>query len=822
MPFPFLTPLPPWVSDIMLDREENQLKGSFKNPYAVLTSGAIVTKADTPSSEQDKRKKQLIKILNEQPSNKKYEGCIIANNINYTNKSGIGNSELSYSLGETVVGIDFNGNLIKVVGEANRKIPTPLIESIEIDTDGANNTLKTARVNLRLFSLKQLEMFQLFFMRPGLYILLEFGDGSLLKENLFNKIKSPYEAQKTKRKYNTVLKGQEKPIEFFTKPEQCLINKTGGLDKFSKEFSNYFRGNAKAFQEYVVATEKSLGTYDRVAGKIMDYSFSIQEDGTYDVMIEISSGNQVSLAIPANPKTQPKGTISGASEKISIYSKDQIVNLIVTDFGLGDGKLFKSMISTHPEQGGDWANDWFNFLKINEQQKDTVASEHAYLSLRFILKILLNYVIAENRIDKDFFEFKLPVWNLAGGGKEVYRIPVGSNKYIISSDEDIIFPTNELPEPIQPDPKKTDIELAAGNKYKDGTINGYNFHRNESLDIPADAYNNKLSGDNQGDFRIGDALNIFIKYQRVLNYWMTSATRIDFLEKILNLINENSYGMFTLSYGLQIEDGPPTVIDYKLANQYLKRQNQSGPIYRFKPGSLKSNVREFSFNFELSTLTAGRYLFNSSKLIAEAQSEKNGDNTENTSEYMALPTSVFKSIDNSNSANADGWWSINKVELDRVFQSYQAATQNTGSVIDEEQKPSGEKTATNETVKMTDLIDKKTVKFLNPKDKSKNLKLIYLDTALVQNKINKSEKDTQGKDGKPAKSILSPIEVSVTVDGFSGFTCGQYFKIQGVPEEYNKIGVFQITNIKHSVSANDWTTTIEAMHRVIDTTKEDV
>ena len=84
---------------------------------------------------------------------------------------------------------DFDGKQIVVDGETGAKRPTPIITSISIDTDGDNNALKTAQINLTIFTLNQLEMFELFFCRPGFNILLEFGNNFSLKENLLNKYK---------------------------------------------------------------------------------------------------------------------------------------------------------------------------------------------------------------------------------------------------------------------------------------------------------------------------------------------------------------------------------------------------------------------------------------------------------------------------------------------------------------------------------------------------------------------------------------------------------------------------------------------------------
>ena len=170
MGFPFLAPLSPWIVEVLKEREENTFDTAFKSPYAILTSAALVVKG-TAKTDQNERKTQLEELIRNPPPNDSYKGCIISNNSN-----DIG---LSYQTGKTLVGIDFTGKPIYVDGETGRKVSTPIIESIDIDTDGANNTLKTARINVVCFTLKQLEMFELFFMKPGMNILLEWGDSSL-------------------------------------------------------------------------------------------------------------------------------------------------------------------------------------------------------------------------------------------------------------------------------------------------------------------------------------------------------------------------------------------------------------------------------------------------------------------------------------------------------------------------------------------------------------------------------------------------------------------------------------------------------------------
>ena len=57
--------------------------------------------------------------------------------------------------------------------------------------------------------------------------------------------------------------------------------------------------------------------------------------------------------------------------------------------------------------------------------------------------------------------------------------------------------------------------------------------------------------------------------------------------------------------------------------------------------------------------------------------------------------------------------------------------------------------------------------------------------------------------------------MTLTINGISGLSSGEYFRANGIPEIYNQNGVFQITNVKHLVDAQGWKTEIEAMWLII-------
>lgn len=779
MAFPYFSPLSPWIIDIMKDRENNPELSSVKNPFIIMTSGALVVKGTASNTLVD-RKKELVKLIKNPQSQNAYQGCIISNNIN--------SLDLSYSRNETIVGVDFTGQKIKVFGESGRNISTPLIESLDIDTDGANNTLKTARITVRLFSLKQLEMFELFFMKTGMNILIEFGDGSLFKVDKRVRARTDDAMAKSGKKIDTTP---------YSSVDQAMVPKKD-YKEFCKNFSNYFRASTDAFANYVTNIQKALGTYDLVAGKVIDYSFSIEQDGTYTATIEITQGNQVSLAIPIkSKKSDSKVQVQNSND--SPKDEEQLKEILAADLNLNLDTFKKILDSTsHPDGSGMWLKkEFFNFFKINTTNKETTASDKRYVSLRFVLKILLNYIISDGGTDQDFFKFTIPIYKV--GNKDQEIIPVTSNKNIISSTKSVLIPTAELPKFVSKDGK---IVIDA-KKSVDGRINGYDFHISDDIE---EKYNSILiKNQNDNDVRIGNALNIFISYEEIVRLWNKSYTRIEFLEKVLEIVNKSGYGLFGLIYGLAAENAKPTVVDMKFKN-FLKEgsTNDSKETYRFKPTSINSIVKDFSFNFEMTNLVAGRTIFNSGKFLADAKDKEIDDLNAAIGEdkLMHLPESVIKSIDNSTFGNADGYYSINNIELERILEDLGKKSKK--PTITAEEKKDDDDDVTKSADDLTKLIESKSVKFILDKSGKKIEILVFEDKDLIQNYIKQETVNTK-------KSTLSPIDITMVIDGFSGFRCGQYFNVDGIPEIYNKIGVFQITNTKHNVdSQNGWVTTLEA------------
>ena len=549
-----------------------------------------------------------------------------------------------------------------------------------------------------------------------------------------------------------------------------------------------------------------------VAGKVLDYSFSVDADGTYSVNMEISQGNQISLAIPHSRVNQ--NSVTPTPPKDIEYSvPEQIKEQIIADFNL-DKDVFTSMLKTPTGHDGDWDSDWFNFVKINKEQQDTVASSDAYISLRFILKILVNYILADGNCDKQFHELVIPKYKIDKKDEEIEIIPVVSHKMMLSSSDQVIFPRNNIPQIVstKTDKKGKDGKIITKNEESidvnskiDGRISNLDFHIDKDLSADLDGKFETIKSTMGDNLVIGNALNIFLKYEIVVRYWQSTYTRIEFLEKILQLVNQNGYGFFNLIYGSEIENGKSSVIDYRFAPQDSIKETEA-ESYRFKPTTIKSIVREFSFNFEMSNLVAGRTIFNSGKFLALAKQ----DNPDAKVGELELPPQAYKSIDNSTFGNADGYYSINKIEYKRIVDNFQKARESEASGSTVQSADTKTEDTTKEAENLSEVIKSKSINFIIDENATSNKRvvLIYNDKSFLREKMNEAEE-------KKNRPITSPITVTLTIDGFSGFRCGQYFNVDGIPEIYNQIGVFQITNTKHNVSKEGWKTTIEADFRIV-------
>ncbi len=795
MPALFISDLKPWVKEIFRNRERVTETSMFKTPFVILTSPALVTKqsSDTKLTLKERAEKfqDIIKNNYDAASLNSYKGCVITNKIQ--------NKDNSYQLGPSHIGVDFTGKRINVDGETDRAIPNPIIESLEIDTDGTGNTLKIATINIRLFSLKQLEMFELFYLKPGMNLLLEFGNN----QSIFADIRRDY----IKNRYGddsekTQTAGAQKSVNL----QNVLVDKSN-YDTFCSNFSELAIGDIKALQKYYKRVEDSRGTYEQVAGRVLDYTYSIEENGTYVVVLKITGGNEVSRAIP-----KATTTINGKTKGTTVKPDDfnTWINQIEVDFGLPQ----LSEVVTK----SDDSKHFFNWGVANADKGYESLSKKPYITLSFIIDKILNHTVLVNAgfIDDALVGIgKQKFYTDDSGGGEMEMILANSAEALISSNENVIFP-GQLPSFIK-DKTENIIVLKTDKNGKiettDCSVNGLEYTLKDSKLFVQNEKKHDTSPDDVkeyiqvysrdgDDIKLGNALNIFINYESVLSLWRKAYTMLDFLEGILEIVNDNSYGLIKLILGT-IEGGksPAFIVDGKLRQDKKTLQGimtNVDPAYRFRPTTISSIVKEFTYDFNMSENVAGRTLFNSYAYIAQTKAGKNPDNEQ----LLGIQKDAYESVDFYTTQNADGWYSLNYVDVKSIERLQSKAQNNSGL-----QQTNATNSKTQEDV--SKVIDASSKKFKT----SNGIKiLVFQNEKVVSKYVAKSFYEKN-------KSLLTPIEISITIDGISGISCGEYFKCDGVPEIHNVIGAFQIENVKHSVTPDGWYTTLDARWRVLDIDK---
>ena len=773
MGFPFIKPLDKWMEDKLKRRETNQKLVALANPFVVLSSTAIATD-DSPKTEDGKVSGKKIKDILDgtaTPGKTLYTGCIISNQIN---------KEKVYSTGATIVGHDFTGKEIRVIGETNRRVPQPMITSLEVNTDGANNSLKTANVKIKIFTLKQLEMFELFYLRPSMHLLVEFGsnEGVLTNKTL-------------------------------TTPLDDLISAKKTWIEFLKDYNTNFSGQLSARKTYSDKITKGDGNYDYVAGTVTDFKFTISDDLTYDVDLEIASSNSMMMWLPQTPA---KSDSKAKQQDIKFDKFTQWTKKLEADMGIN--------LSADLQDEKKWKDEFFNWQMVALKQDDTKASLNPYLSVRYILNLANDQLGIETPATKlsltEFYED-------SGKTKPVIPINTLESGIIISYSSDIIIP-GKMPQ-FGVTEKKDKIVIK---KTKDGKIdpilnkvNKYSFN----LDSTEGIYdvNGELIDSTVGK-QYGNLLNIFVKYDTFSSMWRKSTHRADFFNQLVSLINENLFGKCKLTLGL-------TQTNCESANTILDTQLKLGQfdadkfdnLYRFKVGVSGSIVRGFEFNFELSNLAQGQAAFSSISMIDSVLNPKVKDKppdlvvedcskTDGT-KYTFTPEGYAK-FDMSVFKNADNFMSVDRGAADITLESVAANMKKkealkAAGIAPTQKKPEGD--ATTEDKNEEESLNSKSVKFkFNPSNTKETPKtLIYTDKGFLANNL-----DAQSEKNNKATSALTFLEITIILDGTAGINCGEVFKIDGVPEVYNINGFFQVTNIKHQIENDGWKTVIEAGYRV--------
>ena len=64
------------------------------------------------------------------------------------------------------------------------------------------------------------------------------------------------------------------------------------------------------------------------------------------------------------------------------------------------------------------------------------------------------------------------------------------------------------------------------------------------------------------------------------------------------------------------------------------------------------------------------------------------------------------------------------------------------------------------------------------------------------------------------KDVMTPIELSITIDGTGGIFAGEAFSSSYIPKRYREACVFQIMDVAHELDSAGWKTTLRGLMRI--------
>lgn len=245
-------------------------------------------------------------------------GGVNSSSSNWDPKSGVLSSPYT-ALNSNVYGFDSD--------ESRALVPMPGLISATV-TPMNRGALKKAQIRIKCHSQEQFAILDSLYMRPGYTILLEWGH-TMYFDNSGNLVSTP---------------------EFNTPAYENIINRKGTQDDILKN----------------IDTERSStdGNYDGFFGKITNFDWSFQTDGTYDITVNaISIGDVIETLNINNASFKATSNVAKGENDDTADSNEEAV---IGDFIANKDK--------------SQLNNWLYYLynKLGERTKQGVGTTKGY------------------------------------------------------------------------------------------------------------------------------------------------------------------------------------------------------------------------------------------------------------------------------------------------------------------------------------------------------------------------------------------------------------------------------------------------------------
>jgi len=661
-------------------------------------------------------------------------GEIISNGLN----SGLNNGSSPFNGAYGWGGIEERGY-----------VPMPGITNADVQYL-SNGALTKTTINIRCFSKRQFQLIDVLYLRPGYTLLLEFGHSVYLDNE-------------------SELQSFDK---FSTAPLRTLLN-PGGKTQYD------------IYQEIAQTRFDYKGNYDAVYGKISNFNWQFNPDGSYDCQVVLTGMGDVieslkinttidsgDIEVPSDEeKTEDPGTPS-SNPIIANKTKTQLNEIIyklyqqikdvknITSFNLFI-KNFSSPNNNFLEETLK-VNNSLLAIPLNNIDNKENRSPQTYMTFGTLIAYLHNQFLLYNKV----------------GDKT--RIPIVSfdmNFEELENDENFIL---KFPGEFSSDP--TICLIPYTNTARPAP----------NLNIPTSEINDELvkySSWNTTSLYAGRLAGIYVNMGYISTVLASlpqdeenKISLIAFLKEIIKGITQSlgGFNKITVKRTLEgkiqfIEDIPQNLNINKSTKEYA-RFNTFG----VKPGIEGSFIKSLNLTAEIpsdfSTLISIGAQNNGNQLSGNALSFSNYNS--GLKDRIVPEKTSYNPISTNAGENEK-----EKVNIESNFKKIEDGTNNN---------------------LISSIYNNK--KFINENISAlKSLNSTHAD--LIVGKISQPSKDQQIQ-----APFFLPFNFSLEMEGLSGMVLYQKFLISDdvLPPSYEKDGVeIQIQGINHSVNTTAWTTKLD-------------
>jgi hypothetical protein len=629
-------------------------------------------------------------------------------------------------------------------------VPMPGITNADVQYLN-NGALTKTTINIKCFSKRQFQLIDVLYLRPGYSLLLEFGHSVYLDNS-----------------------GELQSFDTFsTSPLRTLLN-PGGKSQYD------------IYREIEQARFDYNGNYDAVYGKISNFNWQFNPDGSYDCQVVLTGMGDVIESLKMNT-TIDTGNIQvddrDTIEETNSESNPIIANKTKTQLNEILYKLYQQIkdvdkitsykvsIPNFPNPKKDFKEEkleirhaLLSFPIIKSDKKEENQSPQTYMTFGTLIAFLQNQFLLYNKTGDNkrtpITLFDMDFDNLANDENYILSFP-GE----FSADPTIcLIPYTNTAKPIR------------------------------NLRIPPSPINNKLieisSWEVDSSLYLGRLAAIYVNMNYISNALLSltpdeenKISLLDFLKEIINGIIQSLGGFNKISIKSTIDGKIQFIEDIP---QNLNTNKTDEELARFKVFGVKPGVE-------------GSFI-------------KNINLTADLSSNFATMISIgAQNNGNQLSGNATSFSNYNAGLEDRIIpekSSYTPKTSEEGDEKDEVTIGSNFKKilGRGENRLFSSVYEK--LNFISENITTlKSLNTTHAD--LIIGKLSKPSEDQQIQ-----SPFFLPFNFSLEMEGLSGMTLYQKFKIseEVLPPSYEEDGVeIQIKGINHSINTAAWTTKLDTL-----------